>query len=255
VLSATANSVKAPAEVLTMIGDVSYSPQRIAIVRHGEHFWVGGPEGMPPVLTSNLADASELASLRARTNVGRWRGARRPFEFQLSNLTDADRDVVLNDLRANATRRGYSEDIVAVVGEERPGFRSLSSADYDFKNPKIRVEEAQVVSGQRVSKVTVELKARRSGLRSAIIEFWIRVKGAISDTQLASIARAIRIRVEQMFDHITSGEIKADLDPLVLLQAEMNRLRRHYNVEIETHVRDASKDWRLVVTDGVAAYA
>jgi hypothetical protein len=248
-----AEGIKVPAEVMTMIGDVSYSPHRIAIVRYGEHFWVSGPDGLPPVLTSNLADASELASLRARASGGRPGGARRPVEFQLSNLTDTDCNVVLNDLRANARRRGYSTDVVAVVGKGRPGFRSLRLSGYDFRNPKVRVEAPQIVNGQRVSKVTVELTAKRPGLRNAFIEFWIRVKGAISDTQLASIARAIKIRVEQLFGRVAAGEIKGE-DPLVLLQQEMNRISQNYNVEIETRVRDASKDWRLAVTGGVAAY-
>lgn len=255
VLSATVDKVKVPVEVLTMIGDVSYSPQRIAIVRYGEYFWVGGPDRLPPILTSNLADAIELASLRARASAGGRGVARRPAEFQLSNLTDVDCDVVVKGLRANSKKRGYSEDVVAVVGKERPGFRSISPADFDFKNPKISVEPPQIIDGQKVSKVRVELTAKRLGFRNAIIELWIWVKGAISETQLANITRAIKIRVERMFGSITAGEIKADLEPLVLLQQEMNRVGRKYNVEIETRVRDATKDWRLTVTDGVAAYA
>jgi hypothetical protein len=253
VLSAATNRV--PAEVLAMIGDASYSPQRIVIVRQGNHFWVAGPAGVPPVPTSNLADASEFASLRARaTGLGRG-GARRPAEFQFSNLNDADLDVMLNNLRANAGRRGYSEDVVAVVGKERPGFRSLRLADYDFKNPKIFVEPSQIIDGQRVSKVRVELTPKRTGLRKAVIEFWIRVKEAISEIQLTNITRAIKIRVERMFARIKTGEGMAEMDPLVQLQADINRIKQKFNVDIETHIRDASQDWRLVLTDSVAPHA
>jgi hypothetical protein len=152
----------------------------------------------------------------------------------------------MKNLRVNAKRRGYSEDAVAVVSGERPSGLRLSAADYDFQNPKILIGDPQIVNGQRVSKVTVELLAKRTGIRNAILEFWIKVKGAISELQLRNIAEALRLRVSQYLGRVAKGEIEGKT-ALLLLQEEMNRLGRVHNVEIETRVRAAAGDFRLAL--------
>jgi hypothetical protein len=247
VLPIATNGMPVPPEVIAMMGDVSRPSRGISFVKQGEHIWVGGPGTSPPVLTSNLADASEFASLRVKASGGSGFGKGSPAEFQFANFSEGDRKTVMTNLRANAKRRGYSEDAVAVVSDERPGgFRRLSSADYDFENPTIRIEDPQIVHGQRVSKVTVELVAKRTGIGNAIFEFWVKVKGAISNLELSKIAQAIRLRVEQVFGRVAKGEIEGR-DALVLLQEEMNRVGRAHNVEIETRVRAAAGNVLLAV--------
>ncbi len=246
-----------PAEVQMMLGDVSHFPQRIAIVNHNNYFWVSGPNGKPTIPTTNLADASYLASLMTKNNRGSL--GSKPMEFQFSNLNDIDREVLLKNLRLNAKRgkHDYSDDIVAIIGAERNGFfKSFSSHDYDFKNPKISIKRQQIINDMRVSQVIVELNPKRTGISKAIIEFWIKVKITSPKTLLADIASAIKTRSEQIFARIASGEIRqGSLDPLVMLKHEANRLKAQYNCEIEIKVHDARKDWWLATTGNGAAYA
>ncbi len=246
VFSPQASTATVPESVAALAGP--RPGNTLTVVKYGDHYWVTGPDRLPPVMASNLPDASELASLR----LARSRSARQPTaELELHNFTEQEQRSALDEIRASSKRAGYSEDVVTVAGEGKGGYRRLSLEDYDFTNPVIRVEEPVVAEGERIAKVTVEVKARRAGFKNALIEFWIKVKEA-SAAQLTKITEAIRIRIAQVFGQ-GGAAVEATTDPVLLLHEEIKRLGKLHQVEIETRIRDAAGDWRLGALDGVGA--
>jgi hypothetical protein len=213
----------------------------LAFVRDRDHVWVVGPNRAAPIVTSSLADASELAALRigtARGLAGR-RGQDLALEFH--GMGPAERKAVVDRLHGQARGLGYSEDIVAVVRSEQGSVRRLSARDYDFARPTISVGKVT----ERVAKVTVTLQPRRLGLRAAVIEVWVRVKGALTDLQLASVVRAIERRAHQVLRRLQADSVASHRDAALILHEEISRVKRLYDIEIETRAREAAGDVQL----------
>jgi hypothetical protein len=252
VLSATRIPVPARVTALTA-AEARVSPGQVYFIKDGAHVWVAGPGSNPAVPVSNLADASELATVRLKAYGGR--GGDRPVRLLFGDLSAEERQTLVADLRSDARRQRHSQDVVAIATED-PGAAAkawrLSRDDYDFGAARVLVNEPKLVGGDMVSKVIVELPARRSGIRNAVIEFWIRVKGAITESQLGKLAQAIRIRIQEVLGTIAANPRLQPLDAVTLLQSEMNRVAKKYNVAIETHVHDAGGDWQLVAAPSTA---
>jgi len=222
------------------------NPEHVVLLKQDGVYWLKSPGSSSLVPASNLADATELASLRLRTAGKRLGPAK--AELSLYNLSKADQEIVLENMSVNAKRRGFSEDVIAVAREERTALPKLSPDKYDFTKASVRIHDPILIEGERIAKVTVEVPPKVGGIRSAVIEFWIKIKGAIADADLKNILTAVKIRAEQMFGRVARGELQSK-EATVLLQQEMNRLGRFHPIEIRTHVRDAAGDWHLAGCD------
>jgi hypothetical protein len=241
-----------PAAVAKVMSDGAAPANRVMFVKAGGHVWVKGPYASEPVLTSNLADASELASARVKAARGGGAGGgdRAPPELQFMGFSDQDRDAVLSDMRANGKRAGHAEDVLAVVSEENPGLRKLSSVDYDFHKATVVVEEPVVRDGETFSQVKVTIPGRQPGIKAAIVRFLIRIKGAIVDSRfLAQFVEAVRIQVERLCGRVATDGVMTDSAPWLLLHREVQRVGRAHGLEVEMHVQEEAGNWHLVLRE------
>jgi hypothetical protein len=240
--------VPPPPEVVQLASTTQGS--QITIVKHEEHLWVAGPDKAALLITSNVTDAAELVAVRMRSMPKP--SQREPVRVDSVNLSDAERNALMTEMRARARDTRFSEDGVAIHVQETGKFPSLDPADYDLANPRIRVLESQSLGSESFARLYIEFAPIRSGLKARIMEVWIWIKGAISDLQLKSMVRAFELRVEELFLGTARGEAASDL--LIQLTREVKRLKKHYGVDIEAQVKDGASDWYLTeVPDGRSA--
>jgi hypothetical protein len=224
----------------------THTGNRVTLVKHKNLYWVSGPDELPAVATSNLADASELTSLRMRTsNVRRslWtkpKGA----ELDIYNFSSADREMLVKEVQFNARRKNFSQDILSVTNGERKGVSRLRAQDYNFKEMRVQVEKVVEIKGERFAKVMVEIPPARAGIRGAIVRFLVRFKTALSEGQMGRIMEAIEMRIKTVFGRTAAGELQG-FDAVLTVHKEVRRLGETYGVEIETYVQEAADDWHL----------
>ena len=170
------------------------------------------------------------------------------MRVEFANLSDVEQRAVVTQMRERARGARFSEDVVAVHATETGKFRSLNPVDYDLANPKIRVLETQSSGTETVARVSLEFTPKRSGLKTAILEVWIRIKSAISDLQARSIIRGVELRIKEIFGAAALGEEVGD--PLILLQRELKRLQQLHGLDIEAQVKEGAGDWHLTAMPG-----
>ncbi len=222
---------------------------RVTLIKQEDHFWVVGPSHCRPVVASNLADASVIASYRLReeASIGRKANGHKA-EVELAHFSAVEIASAAKQLNVGLTKQGFSQDVLAVAYQEGSGTPRVSPKNYFLARSRITSIENSVVLN-RVNRIAVnlEIPAKWSEWKPAVVRYEIQFGPKVSQTQAVHIIEAVKIRMKNLFGHPAQDMSTLNDNPVYLLHQEMRRLKKTHRLDVKTSVQAAADDWTYVL--------